>query len=60
MYTAEEEMLNGQNGDVPLRPVLLVVEEPETNLAQSATVLSGSGEFTLGGSRIFVQAQQYH
>ena len=59
MYTAEEEMLNKHNGDVPPRPVLLVVGEPETNLVRRAVVLSRLGEFTLGGPRIFVHAPQY-
>ena len=33
VYMAEEEILNGNNGDVPPQPVLLVVEELETDLA---------------------------
>ena len=52
-------MLNGHNGDVPPQPVLPVVEEPEADVVRSAATLNGSGEPTLGGSRIFVQAPQY-
>ena len=49
-------MLNEHNGDVPPRPVLPMVEELEIDLVQPAAVLSGSGEFTLRGPRVFVQA----
>ena len=47
-------MLNEHNGDVPLQPVLPMVEEPKIDVLQFATVLSGPGEFTLGGPQIFV------
>ena len=53
-------MLNGHNGDAPPQPVLPVVEEPETDVIQSAVGPSGSGDVTLGGARIFIQAPQYH
>ena len=53
-------MLNGHNGDVPPQLVLIVVEEPDTDVVQFATIPSGSMKFTLGGPRIFVQAPQYH
>lgn len=54
VYMVEEEMLNGHNGDVPSQPVLLVVEELETDLVQPVTVPSGLGEFTPEGPCIFV------
>ena len=54
VYTAEEEMVNGHNGDAPPWPVLPLVEEPEVGLIQSNAVLSGSSEFYPGGPRIFV------
>ena len=53
-------MLNGHNGDVPPWLVLPMVEEPKADLIQPIVVPSGSGEFTLGGPRIFMQALQYH
>ena len=37
-----------------------MVEELETDLVQSAAAPCGLGEVTPGGSRIFVQAPQYH
>ena len=60
VYRSEVEMLNGHNGDVPPQPVLLVVEEPETDVIQTAFALGGLGEVTPGGSRIFIQTLQYH
>ena len=57
---AEEEMLNGHNGDVPPCLVLPVVEEPKIDLIQPIAIPSGSGEFTPGGPWIFVQAPQCH
>ena len=54
VYMAEEVMLNGHNGDVPPQPVLPVVEELDIDVVQSSAVLSRSGEFALGGPRIFV------
>ena len=53
-------MLNGHNGDVPPQPVLPVVEEPETDVVQAAVASRGSGDVAPGGSRIFIQASQYH
>ena len=60
MYTAEEEILNGHNGDVPPQPILPMVEEPKIDVVQSAAVLSGLGEFAPGGPCIFILALQYH
>ena len=60
VYTNEEEMSNGHNEDAPPQPVVPHVEEPETDVVPGAVVLGGSGEFTPGGPRIFVQAPQYH
>ena len=42
-------MLNRRNGDIPPQLVLLMVEELEIDVVQSAIVLSGSEGFTLGG-----------
>ena len=53
-------MLNGHNGDVPPQPVVPVVEEPKTEVVQTAAAPSGSGDMAPGGSRIFIQAPQYH
>ena len=53
-------MLNGHNGDVPPEPVLPVVEEPKTDLVQATAVPNGLGDVAPGGSRIFIQAPQYH
>ena len=53
-------MLNGHNGDVPPQPALPVVEEPETEIVQATTAPSGSRDVAPGGSRIFIQAPQYH
>ena len=47
-------MLNGHNGDVHYQLVLPMVEEPETDVVQFATIPSGSMEFTLGGPCILV------
>ena len=58
VYMAEEEMLNRHNGDVPPQLVLLVVEEPETDLVWPDAVPSRLGEFTPGGPCIFVHAPQ--
>ena len=60
VYRSEVEMLNGHNGDVPPQPAVPVVEEPETEVVQSAAAPGGSGDVTSGGSRIFIQAPQYH
>ena len=43
-------MLNGHNGDVLPQPVLPMVEEPETNVVQSAAAPNGLGESTPRGS----------
>ena len=59
VYSDEEEMRNGHNGDVPPQPKGPLVEEPETDLGHPVAA-RGSGEFTPGGPRIFVQAPQYH
>ena len=53
-------MLNVHNGDVPPQLVLLVVEEPETEVVQTAATPSGSSDMAPGGSKIFIQAPQYH
>ena len=53
-------MLNGHNGDVPPQPAIPVVEEPETEVVQTTATPSGSGDMTPRGSRIFIQAPQYH
>ena len=53
-------MLNGHNGDVPPQPAVPMVEEPETEVVQVAAAPGGSGDVTPGGSRIFIQAPQYH
>ena len=60
VYTNEEEMSNGHNEDALPQPVVPHVEEPESDVVPGAAVPRGSGEFTLGGPRIFVQAPQYH
>ena len=60
MYTAEEEMLNEHNADVPTQPLLPMVEGLETDVVQSTAIPSGLGEFIPGGPQIFVQALQYH
>ena len=56
---ADEEMLNGHNGDVLPRSVLTVVEKLEIGLVQF-DVPSGPGQVIPKGPRIFVQAPQYH
>ena len=38
VYTAEEKMLNGHNGDVPPQPVPPVVEEQEIDVVWSVAV----------------------
>ena len=53
-------MLNGHNGDVPPQPAVPVVEEPETEVVQTTAAPGGSGDMAPGGSRIFIQAPQYH
>ena len=53
-------MLNGHNGDVSPQLTLPVVEEHETEVIQAAIAPGGSGDVTPGGSRIFIQAPQYH
>ena len=53
-------MLNGHNGDVPPQPAVPVVEEPETKVVRAAAAPGGSGDMAPGGSRIFIQAPQYH
>ena len=60
VYRSEVEMLNGHNGDVPPQPAIPVVEEPEIEVIQTGAAPSGSGDVTPGGSRIFIQAPQYH
>ena len=60
VYRSEVEMLNGHNGDVPPQPAVPVVEEPETEVVQTAAAPSGPGDMAPGGSRIFIQAPQYH
>ena len=40
VYWSEVEMLNGHNGDVPPQPAVLVVEEPETEVVQTAAAPS--------------------
>ena len=60
VYRSEVEMQNGHNGDVPPQPAVPVVEEPGTEVIQAAAVPGGSGDITPGGSRIFIQAPQYH
>ena len=52
--------MNGHNGDVPPQLALPVVEEPETEVIQATVAPGGSGDVTPGGSRIFIQAPQYH
>ena len=54
VYRSEVEMLNGHNGDVPPQPAVPVVEEPETEVVQTAAAPSGSGDMAQGGSRIFI------
>ena len=53
-------MLNGHNGDVPPQLVLSVVEELETDVVQVVANPRESGDITPEGSRIFIQAPQYH
>ena len=53
-------MSNGHNEDAPPQPVVPHVEEPERDVVTATAVPRGSGEFTLGGPRIFVQAPQCH
>ena len=60
IYRSKVEMLNGQNGDVPPQPAVPVVEEPEIEVIQFASTPSGSRDVAPGGSRIFIQAPQYH
>ena len=60
VYRSEVEMQNGHHGDVPPQPAVPVVEEPETGIIQAAGAPGGSGDIAPGGSRIFIQAPQYH
>ena len=60
VYRSEVEMLNEHNGDVSPQPAVPVVEEPETEVVQAAAAPSGLGDMASGGSRIFIQAPQYH
>ena len=60
VYRSEVEMLNGHNGDVPPPPVLPVVEEPKAGVVQVVAAPSGLGGVNPRGSRIFIQAPQYH
>ena len=50
VYQSEVEMQNGHNDDVPPQPVLPVVEEPETDVVQTATIPNGLGDVTPRGS----------
>ena len=59
VYSDEEDMRNGHNGDVPPQPQGPVIEEPETDLGHPVAA-SGSEVFSSGGPQFFVHAPQYY
>ena len=59
VYSDEEEMCNGHNGDVLPQPKGPVIEEPETDLGHRVAA-SGSGVSSSRGPQFFLHAPQYH